>query len=111
MYDGHVNENNELDWAFINTVAERKEEYTKREYRDAVRARKTQNIIMFPGVQKLTQITNGAHVDNCPVTRSDIRVAEHIFGSNLGALKGKTVTKSSVPVSSKTDMVSRSIME
>jgi hypothetical protein len=45
-----MNEDNEPDWAFINTMAEQKEEYTKREYQDTVRARKTQNVIMFLGI-------------------------------------------------------------
>ena len=37
-YDGHIGKDNEPAWAFINTIADRKEEYTKREYRDAVPA-------------------------------------------------------------------------
>ena len=35
-------------WTHVSTVADRKQEYTKREYRDAVLARKIQNILMFP---------------------------------------------------------------
>ena len=35
-------------WAHVTTVADRKREYTKREYRDAVLAQKVQNILMFP---------------------------------------------------------------
>jgi hypothetical protein len=36
-------------WAFINLSEDRKAEYTKREYCDAIQARKVQNIVMFPG--------------------------------------------------------------
>lgn len=28
-YDGHIGKDNEAAWAFINTIADRKEEYTK----------------------------------------------------------------------------------
>jgi hypothetical protein len=42
-------------WALVNTVKDRKEEYTKHEYRDALLAQKIQNIIMFPGVCQIHQ--------------------------------------------------------
>jgi hypothetical protein len=57
------------------------------------------------------KIADGAHMDNCPVTRWDIRAAECIFESNLGAQKGKTVSKVSTPVAGKIYCVPRSIME
>lgn len=37
-YDGHIGEDNKPAWAFINTIADHKEEYTKQEYRDAMQA-------------------------------------------------------------------------
>ncbi len=41
-----------------HTVDNHKREYTKREYHDAVLARKVQNIIMFPRVHEYTKITD-----------------------------------------------------
>ena len=32
-------------------------------------------------------------IPNCPVTRRDIITAEHIFGPDVGALKGKTTRR------------------
>jgi hypothetical protein len=66
---------------------------------------------MFHGKHTMTKITDGAHMDNCPITCADIHAAEHIFGPNLGALKGKSVTKASIPVSGKIESVPPSIME
>jgi hypothetical protein len=37
-YDGHIGEDNKPAWAFINTIADHKEEYTKQEYHDAMQA-------------------------------------------------------------------------
>ena len=104
--------NNHLaGWAHVNTVAERKSEYTKREYRDAVLAWKIQNILMFPGVQAYTKIADSKLIANCPIGRADIAAAERIFGPNLGALKGKMVKRGSVPVNGCIEGVPPSILE
>lgn len=98
-------------WAHVSTVADRKSEYTKREYRDAVLARKIQNIIMFPGVQAYTKIADSKLLPNCPIGRHAIVAAERIFGPNLGALKGKTVKRGSIPVAECTNGVPPSLLE
>jgi hypothetical protein len=98
-------------WALVNTVEDHKEEYTKREYRDALLAQKIQNIIMFPGVRQFTKIADSKLLPNCLIGRVDIEAAEHIFGPNLGALKGKTVNRPSVPVAKCIEGVPPSILE
>jgi hypothetical protein len=98
-------------WAHITTVANRKQEYTKREYHDAVLARKIQNILMFPGVRAFTQIADSQLLATCPIGRTDIAAAERMFGPNLGAVKGKTVKRSSIPVSSRIDGVPHNLLK
>lgn len=97
--------------ALINTIKDQKQEYTKQEYHDAVLARKVQNIIMFPGVREYTKIADSGLIANCPVGCMDIRAAERIFGTNLGALKGKTVYHPSVPVSGRIEGVPPAILK
>ena len=77
-------------WVMINTVAERADKYSKRAIQGARTARCFQNIVMRPGRRDMMDIAI-THLKDCPVKRSDIAVAEDIFGPNLGALKGKTV--------------------
>jgi hypothetical protein len=98
-------------WVHVNTVAERQSEYTKREYRDVVLARKIQNIIMFPGVRAYTKIADSQLIANCLIGCADIAAAEWIFGPNLGALKGKTTKQTSVPVTGRINGVPPSILE
>ena len=98
-------------WAHVNMVANRKQEYTKCEYRDAVLARKIQNIIIFPGVRAYTRIADSQLIANCPIGRADIAAAERIFGPNLGALKGKTAKQASVPIPGRIDGVPPSILQ
>jgi hypothetical protein len=45
---------------------------------------------MFPSVRAYTKLADSQLVAFCPIGRTDITVAERIFGPNLGALKGKT---------------------
>jgi hypothetical protein len=98
-------------WVHVNTVADQKCEYTKREYRDAILARKIQNIIMFPGVRAYTKVGDSQLIAHCPIGRVDIVAAEQIFGPNLGALKGKTTKQTSVPVTGCLNGVPPSILK
>ena len=63
--------------------------YTKREVKDAARARRFQNIIMFPCSRELMDTTDGHLMKNNPVQCVAIKDAEHIYGTNVGSLKGK----------------------
>jgi hypothetical protein len=83
---------------FLNTVSDKKELYTKREQKAAIRARKTQNIMMFPSTRQYIDIADKQLLRNNPVERADIKAAEDIYGPNVGSLKGKTVTHKSIPV-------------
>ena len=92
-------------WAFVMTVTEKRDLYTKQAYRDAIAARQDQNIMMFPGVCQLYKIADENILRNCPINWGDIRVAEDIFGPNLGALKGKPPARRSTVVSGGRDGV------
>lgn len=91
--------------ALVNTVAENKARYSKRDYARAELARSVHNIIGRPALQDYLQIIDGNLLPNCPVTRADIKAAEDIFGPNLGCLKGKTVRRAGEPVEIRTELV------
>jgi hypothetical protein len=57
------------------------------------------------------KIADSKHIDNCPVGRAGIVAAERIFGTNLGALKGKTIYQPRIPVSGRINGVPPSILE
>jgi len=98
-------------WAFINLADNRREEYTKRECRDAVLARRVQNIIMFPGDRAYDKIVNNNQLANCPMKRCDIAAAEQLFGKNIGSLKGKTAYRQGTPIVGQTEGVPPNIWE
>jgi len=75
----------------INTVAEKKAQYTERAFKQAALARRLQDIIGRPSTRDYIKIVMGGMMRNCPVSRADIAAAEDIFGPNLGSLKGKTI--------------------
>jgi acetolactate synthase regulatory subunit len=84
--------------ALVNTVASNKSRYTNRPYSRAVLARHLQRIIGRPSTRTFLRIVDDNLLPNCPITRKDILAAEHIFGPDMGSLKGKTVRKAAAPV-------------
>jgi len=77
-------------WSFVTTVKDQANNYTRRDLERAQDARQMQNIIMHPSDHILAKNAI-RYLANCPVTEHDVRVANDIFGANLGSLKGKTV--------------------
>jgi hypothetical protein len=90
--------NKKTQWLFFNTVTENKQLYSKREQKAAIQARTSQNIMMFPSTRQYMNIADKNLLRNNPVERADIVAAEDIYGSNIGSLKGKTVTLKALPV-------------
>jgi hypothetical protein len=78
----------------VNTVADNKGNYTNDDYlKKAVRARELQIKIGRPSTKHFMQIVTSNQLPNCTVTRADIIAAEHIFGPDIGSLKGKNVRR------------------
>ena len=75
----------------INTVAENKAKYTNEDYLKALTARRLQIKIGRPSTKQFIRIVTSNQLPNCPITKADIMAAEHIFGPDVGSLKGKTV--------------------
>ena len=83
----------ETGTALVTTVADNASNYTHADYSCALLARKTQQIIGRPSIWDYIQYVENNLIPNCPVTRRDIVAAEHIFGPDVGSLKGKTMRK------------------
>jgi hypothetical protein len=77
----------------VNTVASNKTKYTKCAYSRAVLACRLQWIIGHPSTRTFLRIVDDNLLPNCPITRKDILAAEHIFGPDVGSLKGNTVCR------------------
>ena len=83
----------ETGTALVTTVADNASNYTHADYSCALLARKTQQIIGRPSIWDYIRYVENNLIPNCPVTRRDIVAAEHIFGPDVGSLKGKTMRK------------------
>lgn len=77
----------------VNTVADNKAKYTNDDYLKAVAARELQIKIGRPSTKQFIHIVTSNQLPNCPITKADIVAAEHIFGPDVGSLKGKTVRR------------------
>ena len=84
--------------------------YSQQDYSKAVLAHKIQKIIGRPSTQAYIKILEKNFLPNCPITKDDILAAEHIFGPDIGSLKGKTVQQKPIPVSTQQSYVPSSIL-
>ena len=75
----------------ITMVDNNKSKYTNTDYSHAQLACRIQRMIGRPSTHDFLHFVDNNLIPNCPITRQDILVAEHIFGPDLGSLKGKTV--------------------
>ena len=74
----------------VNTVRDNKKNYTNNDYQRALRARELQIIMGRPSTGTFIAALKSNELMNCPVTPGDVEAAEHIFGPDIGSLKGKT---------------------
>jgi hypothetical protein len=95
----------------VNTVAQNKAKYTTRDYSRAVLAREIQKKIGRPSTKAFIKIVDNKLLANCPINRHNIIAAEHIFGPDVGSLKGKTVHRPSEQVGSATNNIPIVIMD
>ena len=77
----------------MNIVEDKKSEYTINAYKCATIARELQRTLGRPSRWDFINIIEANLLQNCPVTKQDILIAEDIFGPDIGALKGKAVHK------------------
>jgi hypothetical protein len=94
----------------INTIENNSLKYSSRDYSQAVLARKLQRSIGRPSLKSYLRIIDDNLLQNCPVTRRDVMIAEHIFGPDVGSLKGKTVRQYPATVKIQVTSVPESIM-
>jgi len=67
-------------WSLVNTISDNKDMYTKREVKAAARARRFQNIIMFPSTRELMDISDQYLLKNNSVQHATIKDAENMYG-------------------------------
>jgi len=77
--------------ALVTTVEENKTKYSNHDYSHALLARNIQKLIGRPSTHDYLRIVDNNLLPNCPFTCRNIVAAEHVFGPDVGSLKGKTV--------------------
>jgi hypothetical protein len=80
----------------VSTVENNKSKYADRDYTRATLARKIQILVGRPELKDFLRYIEGNSLPNCPITRQDAINAHHIFGRDVGPMKGKT-TRSTLP--------------
>ena len=82
----------------LNTLEENKTFYTERQFQRAKRARDLFHALGTPSINDFKAIIRMNTINNNPVTTDDIKIAEKLFGPDIGTLKGKTTRRKPLPV-------------
>jgi hypothetical protein len=82
----------------INSVEENKTMYTDRQIMRAKMARQIYHSLGTPSINDFKAILKMNAIRNLPITIEDIKLAEQIFGPDIGSLKGKTTRGKPSPV-------------
>jgi hypothetical protein len=84
--------------AFVNTVSENKEGFTKKQIKSAELARTLYKTLSYPSMKDFKWVIQSNQIKDCPVTVQYVDVAQKIWGKNIAVLKGKTTRSKSIPV-------------
>ena len=82
----------------VESVNENKALFTDRQVQRAKLTRNIYHALGTPSVNDFKSIITANMVKNLPITIEDIKIAEKIFGPDVGALKGKTTRQKPAPV-------------
>ena len=96
----HYHDTSDRQVTLIQTVQQNEVGYSQRQLATACRARDLYSKVGHPSTQYFKVMIKNNLILNCPVTLDDIERASNIYGTNIAALKGKTVRTKSDPVSS-----------
>lgn len=94
----------------VNTVAQNKKGYTRREVRRAEEARRLLEIVGRPSERQLRALLEERQLRNCDITEQDFVNARAIFGPDVPSLKAKTVRKKADHVDMKMRPIPETIM-
>ena len=94
----HFYDPQEEGLALLTTVSGNKEGFTKRQIKDAERARSLYAALSYPSHKDFRWVIRSNQIKDCPVTVQDVDNAFKIWGKNIAALKGKTVRGKPMPV-------------
>jgi len=78
------------NFTFVETVKDNQALFTKRQVKDAEKARRLYKCLSHPSMQDFKWLLQTNSIKDCPVTLEDAKIAERIWGRNIAALKGKT---------------------
>jgi hypothetical protein len=82
-----------IAYTLLQTVAENKKKFTKRQVELADESRKLYHMLGRPGLARFYECLNGNYIINCPITVDDAKRAQEIYGTDVAFLKGKTTAK------------------
>ena len=77
----------------VNTVSEKRDGFTRREYKGDREARQAMYLLGLPLERDFEKMIHSKMIVKCPVTFDDVKNAKLIFGPDITSLKGKSARR------------------
>jgi hypothetical protein len=107
----HIYNPKQEQLTFLQTVQDKMEGFTKRQVIGAQQARNLYAKLAYPSIKDFEWAVISNQIQDCPVTKNDIEVAQLIWGKDVSALKGKTVRSNAPGVKGITLSVPKEFMK
>jgi len=93
-----IQQNDNVKMQLLSSLEDNKRFYSSQQFEHAKKACNLYHALGHPSIPDMREIIRMNMITNNPITTKDVDLAERIFGTDRGTIKGKTTRRKPIPV-------------